>query len=78
MRRDWQEINGLCLSCHSWQERQESMITAMTTAIILLAIALVAAQGLGRLVAMIATDGLGYRADSELPRSHPHYDLIDV
>lgn len=54
------------------------MITAMTTAIILLAIALVAAQGLGRLVAMIATDGLGYRADSELPRSHAHYDLIDV
>ncbi|MCK0112189.1 hypothetical protein MWU75_08575 [Ornithinimicrobium sp. F0845] len=48
----------------------------MTTAIILLVIGLIAVQGLERLVAMIAADGLGYRKDSELPRSHP-YDTVN-
>lgn len=44
----------------------------MTTALILLLVALVVVQAVDGLVAMVAADGLGYRADSELPRSHAH------
>lgn len=42
----------------------------MVTALIILLLALVVLEGLGRLVAMIAADGLGFRRDTELPRSH--------
>lgn len=42
----------------------------MTTALIIL-IALGVAEILARLVALVSSDGLGFRASSELPRSHP-------
>lgn len=35
----WQEINGQCHPCHSWQDLQRSMITAMTFVLILLTVA---------------------------------------
>ena len=42
----------------------------MVTALIILLLALVVVEGLERLVAMVAADGLGSRHDRELPRSH--------
>jgi heme A synthase len=34
----WQEIDAECLSCHSWQEMNERMITAMTGILLLAAL----------------------------------------
>jgi len=34
----WQKINVGCHSCHSWQDHGESMITAMTTIALLIAL----------------------------------------
>ena len=43
----WQEINVGWLSCHSWQESNESMITAMTTLTLVLALIAVLAAFAG-------------------------------
>lgn len=48
----------------------------MVTAVFVLVIALVVVESLERLVVMVATDGLGYRSDAELPRSH-RVDVLD-
>jgi hypothetical protein len=42
MAPTWQEIDGSCQSCHSWQDLDARMITAMTVLLILSAIVLVA------------------------------------
>lgn len=42
----------------------------MVTTLILLLTALLIVQGLERLVAFVAADGLGSRGASQLPRSH--------
>jgi hypothetical protein len=52
----WQEINVRWLSCHSWQDVDQSSITAMTFILILLAVAAVLAVDTVRLV---LTDGQG-------------------
>lgn len=52
------------------------MITAMTTLLILL-IALVVVEIIDRLVALVASDGLGHRPASTLPRSHYRPDVLD-
>lgn len=45
------------------------MINAMALALIIL-IALVLLESVDRLVAVVGADGLGWRRDTELPRSH--------
>ena len=49
----WQKINAGRLFCHWWQESAQSMISAMTIALILLLLA-----GLGALLAWVRHDGL--------------------
>jgi hypothetical protein len=39
LTQTWQKINAVWHSCHSWQDRARSMITAMTFLLILLAVA---------------------------------------
>jgi hypothetical protein len=39
MRHQWQNFNDACLFCHSWRDRDGSIITAMTFLLILLAMA---------------------------------------
>ena len=52
----WQKINVVWHSCHSWQDRVGSMITAMTFLLILLAVAaLLSADTVRRVI----TDGRG-------------------
>lgn len=70
MAQSWQKIDAQCPSCHSWQETDESMITAMTTALILLAVALLIAFATLR---DVHNDGYGRRRP---PESHPR-DLFD-
>ena len=55
----WQKINAPCHSCHSWQELDESMISAMTT--ILFVLTLLA--GLSALVAYARNDHFGSGRD---------------
>jgi hypothetical protein len=43
MAQVWQEINAPRRSCHSWRERSERMIAAMTTLLFALTIAALAA-----------------------------------
>jgi len=72
MTQRWQKIDAQCPSCHSWQEIVESMITAMTTALILLAVALLIAVAFATL-RDVHNDGYGRRRP---PESHPR-DLFD-
>ena len=48
----------------------------MTTLLILLT-ALVVVEIIDRLVALVASDGLGHRPASTLPRSHYRPDVLD-
>jgi hypothetical protein len=43
MAQAWQEINAPRRSCHSWRERSERMIAAMTTLLFALTLAALAA-----------------------------------
>ena len=52
----WQKINGLWHSCHSWQDCDRRMITAMTYLMILLLI--VAAMSVAS-IRMLVRDGRG-------------------
>lgn len=72
MAQSWQEIDAQCLSCHSWQEVYESMITAMTAVLILLAVALIVAIAFAAL-RDVHDDGYGRRLP---PASHPR-DMFD-
>jgi hypothetical protein len=72
--RIWQEIDGQCHSCHSWQETGERMITAMTAiAMILIVVALAAVvRGAAYLYDFVTNDGYGHlTAHASPPRSHP-------
>jgi hypothetical protein len=60
----WQEINYRCLSCHSWQDRDDCMITAMTYLLIILVIAAALAA---RTIDLLLHDGRGPAAP---PQSH--------
>lgn len=64
MARNWQKINAVCRSCHSWQERDERMITAMTFLTILLALSLLLVV---HTVRTVLHDGRGPQGP---PRSH--------
>jgi hypothetical protein len=68
MHPDWQKINDTWHICHSWQESHGRRITAMTTFLVLLALAGIAYTGY--LVSLLRSDGYGHRAASGLPRSH--------
>jgi hypothetical protein len=64
----WQKINVCWLFCHSWQDREWHMITAMTFLILLLLVAVSLAVATVRL---IAHDGRG-------PQRPPASHLDDV
>lgn len=51
----WQKINAGCHSCHSWQDHVWSMITAMTSILLVLALAVIVA-GLAGLVSYARHD----------------------
>ncbi|MBY9073632.1 hypothetical protein K1X13_02240 [Nocardioides sp. WL0053] len=71
--QSWQEIDGTCHYCHSWRDLVESMITAMTAALILLLTA-AAVVAFGYLTARVLDgDGYGHRPP---PASHPR-DIFD-
>lgn len=64
----WQEIDAQCHICHSWQEWQQRMITAMTTfTAVLLLIMLAAAARL--LVGYVRHDGFSRPRLPDLPGS---------
>jgi hypothetical protein len=60
----WQKINEPWLSCHSWQDHERRMITAMTFLILLL---LVAAVMTAATVRLVSHDG---RGPQRPPASH--------
>jgi hypothetical protein len=60
----WQKINAGCHSCHSWQDHDRSMITAMSALIIFLVIAVVLSI---QTVRLVLHDGMG---PAQPPRSH--------
>ena len=60
----WQKINHRWLFCHSWQNHDGCMITAMTYLLIILVIAAVMAA---RTIDLLLHDGRGPAAP---PRSH--------
>jgi hypothetical protein len=62
----WQKFNENCLFCHSWQDQQQRMITAMTEIIVFWTIVLLVAGALAAL-RDIYDDGYGRRPP---PRSH--------
>jgi hypothetical protein len=69
----WQKIDAVCHSCHSWQQCNERMITAMAllTIIITVSLVLAASYGLLYLVSFVSKDGYGRRdAFRNPPRSH--------
>jgi hypothetical protein len=72
MLEDWQKIDGHCHFCHSWQERDERRITAMTELIIFWTIVFVVAVVLSTL-RDIYDDGLSRRQPP--PSDYP--DMFD-
>lgn len=76
MAQSWQKIDAGCHSCHSWQDLQRSMITAMTEITVLLIATLIVAAIVGTIVVTlreVLSDGVGH---PRAPRSHVP-DLFD-
>ncbi len=70
MAQIWQKIDARWHSCHSWQDRCRSMITAMTEITVLIVSALIVAAIVGTIVVTLRevfSDG-GHHPRS--PRSH--------
>jgi hypothetical protein len=74
----WQEINVTCHLCHSWQDLEKSMITAMTFLLQILAVsAVVLLVGLVvHLVDVVRDDGYRLTMRRTPPASH-HADVFD-
>jgi len=75
LSRDWQKINATWQVCHWWHDINETRITAMTYLLIAAATAFAAWLAV-HVVAVIRSDGFGYRPpprsqyDEEMPRHH--------